>query len=109
MKGSVGGFTGGTTDCDFAMKGMPGWVVFKYERGAVGLLGGPEAAYGLDTGARARAGATGGALETLFAFCRAILARVSMMLAGTAGGAGFGQLLRVPGVSPGGLPGGVVD
>lgn len=80
------------------------------DRGAVGLLGGPEAAYGADTGAWAEAGATAAeALVVLFAFWRAMLASVSMMLAGTAGGAGFGRLLRDPTVLVGGLPGGVVE
>lgn len=91
------------------MKDRPGWAGFMKDRGAVGLLGGPEAVYGADTGAGARAGAAEGALEVLFAFWRAMLASVSMMLAGTAGGAGFGRLLRDPSVFVGGLPGGVVD
>lgn len=108
MKGSAGGFTAGAVGCDVGKKCMPCWSEFMKDGGAAGLLGAPAAGYAADTGAGAGAEAAG-VFWWLLAFCRAIFARVSMMLAGTAGGAGVGRLLSEGSVLGGGLPGGVVD
>lgn len=109
MNGSAGGFTAGTVGCDVGKKCMPCWSEFMKDGGAAGLLGVPAAAgYAADTGAGAGAEAAG-VFWWLFAFWRAIFARVSMMLAGTAGGAGVGRLLSEGSALGGGLPGGVVD
>lgn len=55
MKGSAGGFTGGTAACEVGRKGIPWGREFIKDGGAAGVLEGPATAYGVETGAGAGA------------------------------------------------------